>query len=175
MNLGKTMQYLVLIIYLVIANSCSNMKLKIGDKDPSFSLENQLGEKVTLESLTKDKILILYFYPKDDTPGCTAEACKFRDDYEIFKDNGAEVVGISSDSKESHIKFIKNHNLPFQLLSDENGKIRKKYGVPKTMGLIPGRVTYIINNNRQIIHIFNSQFNPQKHIEEAIIIIKKSK
>ena len=118
--------------------------------------------------------MVLYFYPKDTTPGCTAEACKFRDDYEVFKDNGAEVVGISSDSKESHIKFIKNHNLPFQLLSDENGKIRKKYGVPKTMGLLPGRVTYIINNNTQIMHIFNSQFNPQKHIDEALSIIQKN-
>ena len=150
------------------------MKLKIGDKAPSFSLGNQLGEKVTLESLTKDKILVLYFYPKDDTPGCTAEACKFRDDYEIFKDNGAEVVGISSDSKESHIEFIKNHNLPFQLLSDKNGKIRKKYAVPKTFGLIAGRVTYIINSNGRIIHIFNSQFSPQKHIEKALAIIQKN-
>lgn len=175
MNLGKMMQYLVLIIYLVITNSCSNMKLKIGDKAPSFSLHNQDSKIVTLEGLIESGVLVLYFYPKDDTPGCTAEACKFRDDYEIFKDNGAEVVGISSDSKESHLKFIKNYNLPFQLLSDENGKIRKKYSVPKTLGLIPGRVTYIINSNAQIVHIFNSQFNPQKHIDEAISIIQKNK
>ncbi|RLD75672.1 MAG: peroxiredoxin [Bacteroidetes bacterium] len=150
------------------------MKLKIGDKAPSFSLPNQDGNLVTLESLIKNGVLVLYFYPKDDTPGCTAEACKFRDDYEIFKDNGAEVVGISSDSKESHIEFIKNHNLPFQLLSDKNGKIRKKFAVPKTFGLIAGRVTYIINSNGRIIHIFNSQFNPQKHIDEAITVIKKN-
>ncbi len=150
------------------------MKLKIGDKAPSFSLPNQDGKLITLESLIKNGVLVLYFYPKDDTPGCTAEACKFRDDYEIFKDNGAEVVGISSDSKESHIEFIKNHNLPFQLLSDKNGKIRKKFAVPKTFGLIAGRVTYIINSNGRIIHIFNSQFNPQKHIDEAITVIKKN-
>ncbi len=150
------------------------MKLKIGDKAPSFSLQNQDGKLVTLESLLENTVLVLYFYPKDDTPGCTAEACKFRDDYEVFTDNGAEVVGISSDSKESHIEFSKNYNLPFQLLSDEKGKVRKKYSVPKTMGLIPGRVTYIINSNGRIIHIFSSQFNPQKHIEEAITIIKKN-
>lgn len=175
MRLGKTVLYLVLTTSFVIANnSCSNMKLNIGDRAPSFSLYNQHGKKVTLDSLIKNKILVLYFYPKDDTPGCTAEACKFRDEYEVFKDNGAEVVGISSDSKESHIKFIKNHNLPFQLLSDEGGRIRKKYGVSKTLGLIPGRVTYIIDSDALIVHIFNSQFNPKKHIEEAIAIIQKN-
>ena len=170
----KTIPYLFFVSYFLFINSsCSNIKLKIGDKAPSFSLYNQDGKLVSLKSLTNNSILVLYFYPKDDTPGCTTEACKFRDDYEIFKDNGAEVVGVSSDTKESHIKFIKDHNLPFQLLSDKKGKIRKKYAVPKTMGLIPGRVTYIINRDGRIIHIFNSQFNPQKHIEEAIAIIKK--
>lgn len=150
------------------------MKIKTGDKAPSFSLLNQHGNKVTLDNLLKEHILVLYFYPKDETPGCTTEACKFRDDYEIFKDNGAEVVGISSDSVESHLAFSKNHNLPFQLLSDEHGKIRKKYDVPKTLGLIAGRVTYIISQDGKILHIFNSQFKPQKHIEEAIKIIKQN-
>jgi len=150
------------------------MKLKIGDKAPSFSLNNQNGETVSLEGLIENKILVLYFYPKDDTAGCTAEACKFRDEYEVFKENGAEVVGISSDSEESHTSFVKSNNLPFQLLSDKNGKIRKKYDVPKTLGIIPGRVTYIINSDSRILHIFNSQFNPQKHIDEAIAIIKSN-
>lgn len=150
------------------------MKLKVGDKAPAFSLNNQNGDKVSLDSLIKNRILVLYFYPKDDTKGCTAEACKFRDEYEVFKENGAEVVGISSDSEESHTKFVKSYKLPFQLLSDKGGKIRKKYDVPKTLGLIPGRVTYIINSDARIIHIFNSQLNPKKHIEEAITIIKKN-
>ncbi len=148
------------------------MNLKVGDTAPSFSLLNQNGEKITLEQLIKDSILVLYFYPKDETKGCTAQACKFRDDYEIFRENGASVVGISSDSVEAHQKFIKNHNLPFMLLADVDGKVRKKYNVPKTLGLIPGRVTYIIDKQGKIIHIFNSQFNPQKHVLEAISVIK---
>ncbi len=148
------------------------MNLKVGDTAPSFSLLNQNGEKITLEQLIKDSILVLYFYPKDETKGCIAQACKFRDDYEIFRENGASVVGISSDSVEAHQKFIKNHNLPFMLLADVDGKVRKKYNVPKTLGLIPGRVTYIIDKQGKIIHIFNSQFNPQKHVLEAISVIK---
>ena len=151
------------------------MKIKTGDKAPSFKLLNQQGIEVSLDSLLKEHIVVLYFYPKDETPGCTTEACKFRDDYEIFKDNGAEVVGISSDSVESHLKFSQNHNLPFQLLSDVDGRIRKKYDVPKTLGLIAGRVTYIIDQSGKILHVFNSQFKPQKHIDEAIRIIKLSK
>ena len=171
-KLYKNVLFLSIMSILIFINSCTNMKLKVGDKAPLFSLQNQDGKLISLENLIQNSILVLYFYPKDETTGCTAEACKFRDDYEIFKDNGAEVVGISSDSKESHIQFIKNHNLPFQLLSDINGKIRKKYSVPKTMGLIPSRVTYIISKEGIILHIFNSQFNPKKHIDEAIEVIK---
>lgn len=150
------------------------MKLKTGDIAPSFTLLNQHGIEISLDSLLNQQIVVLYFYPKDETPGCTTEACQFRDDYELFQDNGAEVVGISSDSVESHLKFSENHNLPFQLLSDVDGKIRKKYDVPKTLGLIAGRVTYVIDQDGKILHIFNSQFNPKKHIEEAIKIIKEN-
>ncbi|MCF6243113.1 MAG: peroxiredoxin [Bacteroidales bacterium] len=148
------------------------MNLKVGDKAPDFSLLNQKGEKITLKQLIKDSVLVLYFYPKDETKGCTAQACKFRDDYEQFKEIGARVVGISSDSVLAHQKFIQNHNLPFMLLADIDGKVRKEYEVPKTLGLIPGRVTYIINRQGKIIHIFNSQLNPKKHVSVAISVIK---
>lgn len=163
--------FVFLILTLFIA--CTEMNLKVGDKAPSFALINDKGEKIELEQLIKDSILVLYFYPKDETKGCTAQACKFRDDYELFKEYGARVVGISSDSVEAHQKFIQNHNLPFMLLADTDGKVRKKYGVPKTLGLFPGRVTYIIDKQGKIAHIFNAQLKPKKHVSEAISIIKK--
>lgn len=112
--------------------------------------------------------LVLYFYPKDNTPGCTAQACASRDDFEVFKRNGAEVIGISSDSIDSHRGFASKHSLPFILLSDGEGKVRKTYGVPSTLGMLPGRVTYIIDRKGIVRHIFSSQFNPRKHVDEAL-------
>jgi peroxiredoxin Q/BCP len=114
---------------------------------------------------------VLYFYPKDDTPGCTVESCSFRDSYEAFKDIGAEVIGISSDSPESHQKFAQKHNLPFTLLSDSDSAVRKVYGVPATLGLLPGRVTFVIDQAGLIRHMFNSQFNPKAHVEEAMKVL----
>ena len=170
----KEYLYKTILFILLLISSCSNMNLKVGDNAPSFSLPNQEGDTITLENLIKNNVLVLFFYPKDETKGCTAQACKFRDDYEIFKELGAVVVGISSDSVDAHQNFIQNHNLPFMLLADVEGKIRKRYGVPKTLGLIPGRVTYIINRQAKIIHIFNSQLNPKKHVSEAISVIKST-
>src|SRR5262249_48961080 len=112
--------------------------------------------------------VVVYFYPRDNTPGCTTEACAFRDSYEVFKDAGAEVIGISSDSTESHSQFAKRHRLPFILLSDADGAGRKRYGVPATLGLLPGRVTYIIDKEGTVRHIFSAQFTPAKHIAEAL-------
>jgi peroxiredoxin Q/BCP len=112
--------------------------------------------------------VVVFFYPKDDTPGCTAEACSFRDRYEAFAEAGAEVVGISSDSPESHRRFAARHGLPFLLLSDADGAARSAYGVPRTLGLLPGRVTYVIDAQGVVRHIFNSQFRPARHIEEAL-------
>ena len=109
---------------------------------------------------------------KDNTPGCTTEACSFRDSYEVFKDAGAEVIGVSSDSAASHEQFAKQHSLPFVLLSDENGAVRKRYGVPTTFGLLPGRVTYIIDKQGIVRNIFSSQFTPEKHISEALKTIQ---
>lgn len=145
--------------------------MKIGDIAPEFTLPDQSGKMVSLTDFA-DKIVVLYFYPKDFSTGCTAEACSFRDSYTVFKDAGAEVIGISSQSVDSHKRFALANNLPFILLSDEDGKIRKLYGVPSTLGIIPGRVTFVIDKKRIVRHMFNSQTNPTKHVDEALRIIK---
>jgi peroxiredoxin Q/BCP len=144
------------------------MTLQVGEPAPDFTLPNQAGEAVTLSSFRGQKAVVLYFYPKDDTPGCTLESCAFRDGYTAFQDVGAEVIGISSDSPASHQKFSQKHNLPFTLVSDADSSIRKAYGVPSTLGLLPGRVTYVIDKEGIVRHMFNSQFNPKAHMEEAI-------
>jgi peroxiredoxin Q/BCP len=147
--------------------------VKIGDKAPDFTLPSQMGDNVTLSEYFGKKNVVLYFYPKDETRGCTREACEFRDRYDVFTGLGAEVLGVSSDTLESHKSFATHHGLPFLLLSDEGGKVRKLYGVPSSMGIIPGRVTYIIDKQGVVRHIFNSQFKPEKHIEEALKVLKE--
>jgi len=146
--------------------------VKEGDRAPDFTLPSLSGDPVSLESLLGKKIIVLYFYPKDDTPGCTAEACSFRDSYEVFQEAGAEVIGISSDSEKSHQQFANKYNLPFILLSDLGGVVRQFYGVPSTFGLLPGRVTYIIDKKGIVRHIFSSQFAPQMHVAEALKVLK---
>ena len=148
-------------------------QLKVGDAAPDFALPSQTGEIVNLKDLVGKKEIVLYFYPKDYTSGCTAEACAFRDSYEVFKERGAEVVGVSSDSIDSHKGFASKNSLPFILLSDEDGKVRKLYGASSTFGLLPGRVTYIIDRKGIIRHIFSSQLNPKKHIDEALETLVK--
>jgi peroxiredoxin Q/BCP len=120
----------------------ASMKVNVGSEAPDFSLNSQNNEKVTLSQFRKKKNVVLYFYPKDETPGCTKEACTFRDSYELFKDLGAEVIGVSADTAESHRAFAENHNLPFTLLSDLHNEARKLYGATSTLGLFPGRVTF---------------------------------
>ncbi|MBW8049523.1 MAG: peroxiredoxin [Cytophagales bacterium] len=148
------------------------MKTETEDKAPDFELPDQHGNSVRLSDLTGTKNIVLYFYPKDDTPGCTIEAKAFRDNYEVFTEQGAMVIGISSDSEDSHKNFCAKYDLPFTLLSDQGGKVRKRYGVTKTLGFFPGRVTYIIDKQGIIRHIFDSQLNPQQHIDEALKILK---
>jgi peroxiredoxin Q/BCP len=147
--------------------------VKVGDKAPDFTLPSQMGDNMTLSEYFGKKNIVLYFYPKDETRGCTREACEFRDRYDVFTSLGAEVLGVSSDTLESHKSFATHHGLPFLLLSDEDGKVRKLYGVPSTMGIIPGRVTYIIDKKGVVRHVFSSQFQPEQHIEEALKILKE--
>lgn len=146
--------------------------VKVGDKAPDFTLTSQAGQQVSLHDFLGKKPVVLYFYPKDFSIGCTKEACAFRDNYEAFKEIGAEVIGISTATPEKHKDFSTAYNLPFILLADEGARLRKLYGVPASAGLIPGRVTYVIDKDGIIRHIFNSQLEPERHIEEALTILK---
>lgn len=146
--------------------------LKTADAIPSFVLRNQYNEETESHKLLDHKALVLYFYPKNDTPGCTAEACAFRDQFEVFTEAGARVVGISADHPASHKSFAEKHNLPFLLLSDEDNAVRNQFGVPKSLfGLLPGRVTYIIDQKGIVRHVFSSQLNVKKHITESLQVI----
>ncbi len=146
--------------------------LRVGDRAPDFELPSQTGEAVRLSSFFGSREVVLYFYPKDNSPGCTTEAKAFRDSYEVFKDMGAEVIGVSSDSVDSHRSFVSQCSLPFALLSDSAGNVRKTYGVPSSLGLIPGRVSFVIDRAGTIRHVFNSQMNPAKHVEEAVKVVR---
>lgn len=147
--------------------------VKSGQQAPDFALPDASGKTVKLSDFRGKKAVVLYFYPKDDTPGCTKEACAFRDQYEDFKDAGAEVIGVSSDGGAAHEKFASKYNLPFLLLSDRGGVVRKQYGVPATLGLLPGRVTFVIDKNGVVQNTFNSQFQATKHVSEAIATLRK--
>ena len=143
-------------------------RIQAGDKAPDFTLASQSGEPVRLSDRLGERVVVLYFYPKDDTPGCTAEACAFRDSHEVFKEMGAEVVGISSDSVDSHKGFADDCSLPFKILSDADGEVRKRYGVPSSMGLLPGRVTYVIDKGGTVRYVFSSQLRATRHVQEAL-------
>jgi len=147
--------------------------IKVGDQAPDFTLPDRAGKMVRLSEFRGRKPVVLYFYPKDDTPGCTKESCAFRDSYEAFQEAGAEVIGVSSDSTESHGRFAEKHRLPFTLLSDRGGQVRRSYAVPATLGLLPGRVTYVIDREGTVRHVFNSQFQPTQHIAEALEALRR--
>jgi peroxiredoxin Q/BCP len=142
--------------------------VKVGDVAPDFSLPASDGRTISLGDYKGKSEVVLYFYPKDDTPGCTAEACSFRDSYEAFLDAGAVVLGVSSDAVGAHQKFAGKHRLPFPLLSDAKGALRTLYGVPKTLGLIPGRVTYLIDRQGIVRQVVSSQLRPLSHITEML-------
>ena len=147
--------------------------VEVGDTAPDFTLPDATGKDISLAAL-RGRPVVLYFYPKDDTPGCTKEACTFRDQFEDFREAGAEVVGVSSDSSESHKKFATRYKLPFTLLSDRGGKVRKLYGVPATLGLLPGRVTFVIDAGGVVRHVFNSQLDATRHVSEALGVLQAS-
>lgn len=148
------------------------MSLKIGDKLPSFSAKDTNGNIFNSQDYIGKQPLVIYFYPKDDTPGCTAQACSFRDNYQEFKDLGAEVIGISSDTVTSHLKFKSKFNLPFILLSDNDKKLRKLFGVQNNLFIIPGRETFVIDKQGMVIMVFNSM-SSEIHITKALKVLKK--
>src|SRR2546427_6070088 len=143
-------------------------KVRVGDPAPDFTLRDQAGTPVQLRNLLGQGTVVLYFYPKDETPGCTLEARAFRDSYDRFTAAGAEVVGISSDSVASHRRFAARQGLPFLLLSDRDSTVRQLYGVEKTLGLVPGRVTYVIDREGVVRHIYSSQLRATRHSRESL-------
>ena len=149
----------------------ANDPVRVGDLAPDFTLTATTGAAVRLSDFRDKAEVVLFFYPKDNTPGCTAEACAFRDSFEDFRAAGAEVLGVSGDSTESHRGFAGRHHLPFLLLSDPGGLLRSRYGVPKTLGVFPGRVTYLIDKSGIVRHIFSSQLQPAKHVAEALRVL----
>jgi thioredoxin-dependent peroxiredoxin len=147
--------------------------LQVGGVAPDFTLPRANGLTVSLSDFRGRSDVVLFFYPKDNSPLCSAEACSFRDSFEAFRDAGAEVIGISSDSSQSHEQFAARFRLPFVLLSDTDGAVRKRYGVGNTFGIFPGRTSYVIDRQGVIRHIFSSQFLPTKHVSEALAVLKR--
>lgn len=146
--------------------------VRVGDRLPSFALPDHEGRVVRSESLLGQGPVVVYFYPKDDTPGCTREACSFRDAYEDFVAAGATVVGISRDSVERHASFVARHQLPFILLSDADGKVRQRFGVPKSLGILDGRVSYVVDADGIVRHTFDSQLRFHEHVEQALDVVR---
>ncbi len=145
--------------------------LQIGDRVPDVTLQAHDGSSVALADLVGRRPVVIFFYPKDDTPICTKEACAFRDSYEKFTAAGAEVIGISGDSGASHRAFAARHKLPFLLASDPDGSLRKAFGVPKTLGLFPGRVTYVVDREGIVRLVFSAQLASQDHVTKALAAV----
>src|SRR5690554_1844042 len=146
---------------------------QIGQQAPDFEATTDTGETVRLSDYRGQRV-VLYFYPKDDTPGCTKQACSFRDAFEDFKEIEAKVIGISSDNEKSHKQFAEKHNLPFTLLADTDKKVRKSFGVPTNLlGLLPGRVTYVFDKKGICQGVFNSQMKVEKHVSESMKILEE--
>jgi peroxiredoxin Q/BCP len=147
--------------------------MNTGDRAPEFELHANDGRTVRLADYRGKKAIVLYFYPRDETTVCTAEACTFRDEYEAFSAAGAEVIGVSDDSVASHEKFAAHHKLPFVLASDPGGTLREKMGVKKTLGLLPGRVTFVIDKDGVIRDRFSSLIRFKAHVYNALALIKR--
>jgi peroxiredoxin Q/BCP len=146
--------------------------IAVGSPAPDFTLQTGNGDSVSLKNFRGEKNVVVYFYPKDFTRGCTAEACSFRDSYEAFKNLGAEVIGISGDDQKSHQTFAAEHKLQFILLSDLDGSVRKAYGVKKSLGIIPGRVSFVIDKQGIVRHVFVSQTRATAHVDEALAVLR---
>jgi peroxiredoxin Q/BCP len=146
--------------------------LQVGDKAPAFKSINEKGEKVSLADY-KGKKLVLYFYPKDSTPGCTAEACDLRDNYEMFQKQGYEIIGVSPDSEKSHVKFIEKYELPFSLLADEDHSVAEAFGAwgeksmygKKYMGIL--RSTFVIDEKGKIEKVIE-KVDTKAHTKQII-------
>ena len=165
------------LVYFILFTGITFMnKIEVGSLIPQFTLADQNGNSLSISSVIGKKNLVIYFYPKDDSPGCTAEACAFRDQFEVFNEADAVIIGISGQSVASHKKFAEKYRLSFTLLSDEGDKVRKMFGVPVNfLGMLPGRVTYIVDKAGKVIYVFDSQTQATKHVDEALRILKSLK
>jgi peroxiredoxin Q/BCP len=162
--------------YMFFKPQADMKKIEVGSIIPQFSLPDQNGNLFDLNSVLGKKNLVIYFYPKDDSPGCTAQACSFRDQFEVFSEADAVIIGISGQSVESHKQFAEKHRLSYTLLSDKGYKIRKLFGVPTDLfGLIPGRVTYVVDKSGKVVFLFSSQTQTQRHVDDALKILKDLK
>lgn len=148
-------------------------RIMTGDRAPDFTLPAHDGTLVSLADFRGKSPVVLYFYPRDETLGCTRQACGFRDTYEEFAAEGAVVLGVSADSVESHRRFAERHDLPFLLLADEDRSVREAYGVAKTLGFLDGRATFVIDKTGSVRHVFESQLSPHRHVVEARQVVRK--
>jgi len=146
-------------------------KVQVGDPAPDFTWAAQSGEQVRLSDFRGHQVVVLFFYPKDGRAICTKEVCAFRDAYDQFAEAGAVVMGVSRDSAERHNAFSNRHNLPFSLLSDTDGSLRTAFGVPKTLGLLPGRVTYVIDKEGVVRLVFSAPMTADRHVSEALRVV----
>ena len=175
----KALLYTVLgLVSILGLNSCGSKEevitLKKGDAMPEIELFDQYNNQINVHQFLPKNTLVVYFYPKDDTPGCTKEACTFRDAYEAFQNAGAMVIGISADSPESHLEFAEKYQLPFPLLSDSDNKISKAFGVPSEyLGAVPGRVTFVIDHEGIIQFVFQDLDSVEQHVKEALKVIEQ--
>lgn len=177
-----TIYFILFILYFSFngssqtSNNIDMKKIEIGSSIPAFTLKDQNGTLFDINSVLGKKNLVIYFYPKDDSPGCTKEACYFRDQFEVFNDADALIIGISGQSVESHKAFAEKYRLTYTLLSDEGNRVRKLFGVPTNFfGLLPGRVTYVVDRAGKVVYIFDSQIQAAQHVDEALRIIMKMK
>jgi peroxiredoxin Q/BCP len=148
------------------------MKLEVGDKAPDFVRTDQNGTPVHLADRIRKQVVVLFFYPADNSAGCTREACAFRDSYEDFQDAGAEVIGISGGTTEGKQKFVRNNRLPFTLVNDADGAVQEMYGIGKALlAVFPPRITFVIDREGIIRHKFESRINMDAHAKEALQIV----
>lgn len=168
-----SLSYIAIFLALFFTTKHSSAQVKEGSKVPEFKLADQDGKTFDIKSVLGKKKLVIYFYPKDDTPGCTKEACSFRDQFEVFKDADAMIIGISGQSVESHKKFAEKYKLPFTLLSDNDNAVRKLFGV--NSGIIPSRVTFVVDKTGTVVYVFNSQTEATKHVDVAMQKLKDMK
>jgi thioredoxin-dependent peroxiredoxin len=147
--------------------------LQPGDPAPEFTAQAHNGELVRLADYRGKSVVVLYFYPMDGTPTCTKQACGFRDAYEDFAKQGAVVIGVSADSLDRHRAFAAKRALPFLLLSDSDGSLRKGYRVSKTLGVVPSRVTFVIDKQGVVRHVFSALFSGPEHVTEALRMVRQ--